>query len=129
MLCGPLAIFRHRGVCAARVAHPGRPVCAKKASRAVPRCRKIAIIDMASNRLGRQHCAASSVGSSKARVAFVTVGQSPRDDIVPELLAQIGRPVDAAQFGALDGLGADAVMALAPRPGEPSLATRGTGTT
>ena len=84
---------------------------------------------MAPNRLGRPHCAASTLGSSKARVAFVTVGQSPRDDIVPELLAQIGRPVDAVQFGALDGLGPDAVMALAPRPGEPSLSTRAHGGT
>jgi DNA-binding CsgD family transcriptional regulator len=97
----------------------------KKASRAVRRCRKIAVIDMPANRLGPP-CAAAS---SKARVAFVTVGQSPRDDIVPELLAQIGRAVEVAEFGALDGLAPDAVMALAPRPAEPSLSTRANGTT
>ena len=80
---------------------------------------------MASNRLGRPHCAAHPA----ARVAFVTVGQSPRDDIVPEVLAHVGRPVEAVEFGALDGMSASAVAALAPRPGEPSLSTRANGTT
>jgi DNA-binding CsgD family transcriptional regulator len=84
---------------------------------------------MAPNRLGRRDCAASRVGSSRARVAFVTVGQSPRDDIVPELLAQIGRAVEATEFGALDGLSPDAIMALSPRPGEPSLSTRANAAT
>ena len=50
------------------------------------------------------------------RVAFVTIGQAPRDDVVPELLALLGvGPHDLAcrQFGALDGL-ARADLAAAP---------------
>jgi len=80
---------------------------------------------MASNHFGLGH----RVARQAPRVAFVTVGQSPRDDIVPELLAQLGHPVDAAQFGALDRLGTASVAAMVPAPGEPSLSTRANGTT
>ena len=58
------------------------------------------------------------------RVAFVTIGQTPRSDLVPEILARIGAPVEAVEFGALDGMGAAEIAAAAPRPGEASLATR-----
>jgi protein AroM len=58
------------------------------------------------------------------RLAFVTIGQSPRDDIVPEMLADIGGDVEAHQFGALDGLPENEIRALVPGPGETSFATR-----
>ncbi len=58
------------------------------------------------------------------RIAFVTLGQTPRSDLVPEILARIGAPVDAVEFGALDGMSAAEIAATAPRPGEASLATR-----
>jgi protein AroM len=52
------------------------------------------------------------------RVAFVTIGQAPRDDVVPELLslltAEPGEIVPA-QFGALDGLTEAEIAAPAPR--------------
>lgn len=58
------------------------------------------------------------------RVAFVTIGQTPRSDLVPEILARIGAPIEAVEFGALDGMNAAEIAAAAPRPGEASLATR-----
>lgn len=62
--------------------------------------------------------------TKKLRLAFVTIGQSPRDDIVPEMLADIGGDVEAHQFGALDGLPENEIRALVPGPGETSFATR-----
>jgi protein AroM len=58
------------------------------------------------------------------RVAFVTIGQTPRSDLVPEILERIGTAVEAVEFGALDGMSAAEIAAVAPRPGEGSLATR-----
>ncbi|MNK36795.1 hypothetical protein D3C87_553510 [compost metagenome] len=58
------------------------------------------------------------------RVAFFTIGQSPRSDVVPEMAALLGAHVRIDEFGALDGLDAAALAALAPRPGEYRFATR-----
>lgn len=48
------------------------------------------------------------------RIGLITIGQSPRDDIVPEMVAQLGRDVDVLQAGAIDGLTLDQVRKLAP---------------
>lgn len=58
------------------------------------------------------------------RVGLITIGQSPRDDIVPDMLAQLGFPVEAVERGALDGLSLAAVTELAPRGDEPWLVSR-----
>lgn len=58
------------------------------------------------------------------RVAFFTIGQSPRSDVVPEMAPLLGEHVRIDEFGALDGLDAAALAALAPRPGEYRFATR-----
>jgi DNA-binding CsgD family transcriptional regulator len=58
------------------------------------------------------------------RVAFVGVGQTPRMDVVPEILAQLDLPIAATEFGALDGLTEAEIAALAPRADELSLVTR-----
>jgi len=58
------------------------------------------------------------------RVAFVTIGQAPRDDMLPEILAHLRTVPDHREFGALDDLGRDAIAALAPKPGEERLVTR-----
>ncbi|MFD4840640.1 AroM family protein [Achromobacter sp. NPDC058515] len=58
------------------------------------------------------------------RVAFFTIGQSPRSDVVPEMAPLLGPHVRIDEFGALDGLDAAALAALAPRPGEYRFATR-----
>ena len=57
-------------------------------------------------------------------VGFVTIGQSPRDDVVPEMLAWIHRDVDVVERGALDGCSRDDVAKLAPGPGEARLVSR-----
>lgn len=58
------------------------------------------------------------------RIAFVTIGQAPRIDLTPEILARVGSKIDAVEFGALDDLSAAEVAAMAPRAGEASLCTR-----
>ncbi|MFJ4289640.1 AroM family protein [Cupriavidus sp. NPDC089707] len=58
------------------------------------------------------------------RVAFVTIGQAPRTDIVPQMLADLGLPVAAEEFGILDNLDVDAIAALAPANGEYRFASR-----
>ena len=58
------------------------------------------------------------------KAAFVTIGQSPRPDITPPLLARVDGDVDATEFGALDGLDAAEIAAMAPEPGEDTLVTR-----
>jgi protein AroM len=41
---------------------------------------------------------------SKPRIAFVTIGQAPRVDVVPDILGMLDGVVDYEEFGALDGL-------------------------
>ncbi|MEM5426837.1 AroM family protein [Cupriavidus oxalaticus] len=58
------------------------------------------------------------------RVAFVTIGHSPRTDVVPQMLADLGLPVAEEEFGILDDLDAEAIAALAPAGGEYHFASR-----
>jgi len=58
------------------------------------------------------------------RLGLVTIGQSPRDDIVPGMLRHLPPAVQVLQAGALDGLSKDAIEAMAPSPGEYVLITR-----
>ncbi|WP_127520006.1 AroM family protein [Mesorhizobium sp. Z1-4] len=63
------------------------------------------------------------------RIAFVTIGYSPRPDIVPEMVSDIigGRSpecIEIAEFGVLDGLEGVALDAMKAAPGEPEFATR-----
>lgn len=58
------------------------------------------------------------------RVAFVTIGQSPRPDMVPEILAETRTPIIATERGVLDGMDLQAVRELAPGPREECLVTR-----
>jgi protein AroM len=57
-------------------------------------------------------------------VAFVTIGQSPRPDILPEILEHTRTKLSATERGALDGLSDDEIAALAPGPDELRLVTR-----
>jgi protein AroM len=57
-------------------------------------------------------------------VGAVTIGQSPRDDIVPEMEKLLGPAVRVVQAGALDGLTRAEIAALAPAPGQDALTTR-----
>jgi DNA-binding CsgD family transcriptional regulator len=58
------------------------------------------------------------------RLAVVTIGQSPRLDVVPDILNLVGRPVATQEFGALDGLAPAAIAAARPGPRDFSLYTR-----
>jgi len=55
---------------------------------------------------------------------MLTIGQTPRRDLVPELIEQLGGPVKVAEFGALDGLDREQIAALAPGADEHRLVTR-----
>ncbi len=63
-------------------------------------------------------------GGRMNRIAFVTIGQTPRVDLVPEIRAAIGSPVDVVERGALDGLTATEIAALAPSASQQRLVTR-----
>ena len=57
-------------------------------------------------------------------VGLVTIGQSPRPDVVPDMAEITGPGVDIREAGALDGLGRAEIDALAPREGDEVLVTR-----
>jgi len=66
--------------------------------------------------------------SQTVRAAFVTIGQTPRLDIVPEMMEDIlmglsSETVTASEFGVLDGLTDDELDDLRAKPGESSFAT------
>lgn len=61
-------------------------------------------------------------GAKKA--AFLTIGQSPRDDILAELIPFLPGQVEILQAGALDGLGRREIKALAPEKREFPLISR-----
>ena len=58
------------------------------------------------------------------RIGLITIGQAPRDDIVPDMVAQIGFVVDPIQLGAIDDLTAEQVTELAPQGDEPWAVSR-----
>jgi protein AroM len=58
------------------------------------------------------------------RVGMITIGQSPRPDVVPEVTALVDQPMEVIQAGALDGLSLDEIRLLAPGPADETLVTR-----
>jgi protein AroM len=60
----------------------------------------------------------------KKCIGIVTIGQSPRSDVVPEIQAHLGDHVVVIEHGALDGLSLTAVKKYAPDPGMLPLVTR-----
>jgi protein AroM len=59
----------------------------------------------------------------KARVGMVTIGQSPRTDVVPDMQALLPG-VEVLEAGALDGLDRPAIARLAPEGDDEILVTR-----
>ena len=57
-------------------------------------------------------------------VGVITIGQAPRDDVVPDLEKILGPEVQVVQAGALDGLSREAIASLAPASGQYPLITR-----
>lgn len=60
----------------------------------------------------------------KPRIGMITIGQSPRVDVVPEMADIIGSGAEIVERGALDGLAADEIAALAPTGDDEILVTR-----
>ena len=57
-------------------------------------------------------------------VGLITIGQSPRSDVDPEMAAVIGPGVDVREAGALDGLTRPQIEALKPTGSDEILVTR-----
>jgi protein AroM len=57
-------------------------------------------------------------------IAMITVGQAPRDDLVPFMEEVFSRKVTIHQAGVLDGLSREAMADLAPDPGEVGIVAR-----
>lgn len=60
----------------------------------------------------------------RAIVGMVTIGQSPRDDLVPDIKRLGGIEAEIIECGALDGLSLSEIKQLAPQEGEYPLAVR-----
>ncbi len=54
----------------------------------------------------------------------VTIGQSPRTDLIPEMQAILGPEVQVVEGGALDGLSLAKIQSFKPGPGDYVLVTR-----
>lgn len=63
-------------------------------------------------------------GSRKRVLGLVTIGQSPRDDIMPQMLPLLPAGSDIRQMDALDGLTHEQIAELAPGPQDYFLHTR-----
>jgi protein AroM len=67
--------------------------------------------------------------SSPFKIAFVTIGQTPRIDLVPEMMADIGLglpdgKIEYQEFGVLDGMSPQELDSMRASDGEHSFATR-----
>jgi protein AroM len=60
----------------------------------------------------------------KSKLGMITIGQAPRVDVVPEMADVLGPSVEIVERGALDGLAAAEIAALAPSAGDDVLVTR-----
>lgn len=60
----------------------------------------------------------------KKRIGIVTIGQSPRSDVVPEIQTHLGGHVTVIEQGVMDGLGFTEVQDYAPEAGMLPLVTR-----
>ncbi|MCJ9670677.1 MULTISPECIES: AroM family protein [unclassified Neorhizobium] len=61
---------------------------------------------------------------SRHRVMFLSVGQTPRADLIGDMLTNLDVPIEALEIGALDALSKAEIDDLRVRPGEQSIVTR-----
>ena len=54
----------------------------------------------------------------KQKLGVITIGQSPRDDVVPEMKEFLGENVEIIQSGALDGLEREEIEEFKPEEGD-----------
>lgn len=66
----------------------------------------------------------SPATAAPKKVMFVSVGQTPRADLISEMLANLDIRIEALELGALDGLSPREIDDLRVRPGEASIVTR-----
>lgn len=59
-----------------------------------------------------------------SKAVFITIGQAPRTDLVPEMRALVGDGFEITEVGALDGLEREAIAAHYPADGQHRLVTR-----
>jgi protein AroM len=64
------------------------------------------------------------MGKMNKKIGIITIGQSPRADVVPEMSAFFGEGVEVLERGALDGLTLEEVRAYAPDADMIHLCTR-----
>jgi protein AroM len=62
--------------------------------------------------------------AGKRKIGAITIGQSPRTDVVPEMVEILGPNVELIEGGALDELPAEHVAQMTPRDGDYILVTR-----
>ena len=60
----------------------------------------------------------------KKVIGTVTIGQSPRTDVIPDIATILGPDVEILEAGALDGLSREEIGAFAPAKGDYVLVTR-----
>lgn len=58
------------------------------------------------------------------KIGAITVGQSPRDDLVPEMLPVLGPSIKLIQKGGLDGLTREEIETFVPKEGDHVLVSR-----
>lgn len=63
------------------------------------------------------------VACPETRVGLVTIGQAPRDDVVPEMMRWLD-PAKVLERGALDGVSLEEASRFAPGPEDQALVTR-----
>ena len=61
---------------------------------------------------------------SKNRVGFLTIGQSPREDIMTEVRPLLGAHIEVVEYGVLDDLSDERIESLAPLEQESRLVSR-----
>lgn len=50
------------------------------------------------------------MATGRPRIGFLTIGQSPREDVVPEVVGLLGRDIDIVEAGALDDLSYEEIV-------------------
>jgi protein AroM len=65
-----------------------------------------------------------AVTTGNKRAAFLTIGQTPRTDLVPEMASWMGGAIDVVEYGALDELNRREIDELAPTAADQRLVTR-----
>ena len=59
----------------------------------------------------------------KEKIGMITIGQSPRIDIVPEMKGILGPEIEVLEAGTLDGLSSEEIQDMAPSSGDYILVT------